>query len=121
MLKKPSKEEQVGSQSLLSQREFSQMSAGLESDLYRFGSETPTPQRLTGERSHYGESCLIHQRPDGPFGGLAEGEVGSDEPDAFYDESSLGGKSEGAPTSLGHQLATMVGAASPPPPDTGPF
>jgi len=90
-------------------------------DPHRFGPETPTAQRLTGERSHHGESRLIHQRPDGPFGGLSEEEGGFDEPDASDDDSSLSGKSEGAPASLGHQLATMVGAASPPPPDTGPF
>src|SRR3989442_7744445 len=97
------------------------MCAGLESDPHRIGPETPTKQRLTGERSHHSESRLIHQRPEGPFDGLAEGEVGFDEPDAFDRESSLGGESEGAPASLGHQLATMVGAANPPPPDTGPF
>ena len=100
------------------------MSAGLESDPHRLGSETPTAERLTGERGHHGESCLIHQRPDGPFSGLEEGEVGIDEPDASDGESSLGGKSEGGQGSLDdhhspYPMTAMVGAARPPPPDVG--
>ena len=76
------------------------MCAGLESDPHRIGPKTPTKQRLTGERSHHSESRVIHQRPEGPFDGLAEGEVGFDEPDAFDGKSSLGGQSEGGQSPL---------------------
>src|SRR3989449_8880183 len=86
------------------------MCAGLESDPHRIGPETPTKQRLTGERSHHSESRLIHQRPEGPFDGLAEGEVGFDEPDAFDRESSLGGESERAPASLDHHSHLAAGS-----------
>src|SRR2546422_190983 len=127
-----SKEEQVGSQGLLSQEKIGPMSAGLKAYLHRPGPETPTPQRLTGERRHHGESCPIHQRPDGPLRGLAEGEPGLDEPDTFDGEISLGGKSEGGRPSLDYHgspypgarmrgdPSMMVGVAGPPPPDAGP-